>query len=58
MLRPPAAPVLRFRTSDGNWRDRWEPQRSAELPVAIELTLPRPGGAPLRIVSLVGANYQ
>lgn len=54
----PAAPMLRFRTSDGNWRDRWEPQRSAELPVAIELTLPRAGGAPLRIVSLVGANYQ
>ena len=53
-----AAPALRFRTSDGNWRDRWEPQRSAELPVAIELTLPREGGAPLRIVSLVGANYQ
>ena len=54
----PAAPVLRFRTSDGNWRDRWEPQREAELPVAIELALPRAGGAPLRIVSLVGANYQ
>lgn len=53
-----AAPVLRFRTSDGNWRERWEPQRSTELPVAIELTLPRPGGAPLRVVSLVGANYQ
>jgi general secretion pathway protein J len=56
----PAVPALRFRTSDGNWRDRWEPQRDAELPVAIELTLPasgpRAGGAPLRIVSLVGAN--
>ena len=53
-----AAPALRFRTSDGNWRDRWEPQRSAELPVAIELTLAGPGAQPLRIVSLVGANYQ
>ena len=53
-----AAPALRFRTRDGNWRDRWEPQREAELPVAIELTLPRAGGQPLRIVSLVGANYQ
>ncbi|MCA1661787.1 MAG: type II secretion system minor pseudopilin GspJ [Novosphingobium sp.] len=53
-----AVPALRFRTSDGNWQDRWEPQRSAELPVAIELSLPGPAGQPLRIVSLVGANYQ
>lgn len=51
-------PTLRFRTADGNWQARWEPQRSAELPVAIELTLPQPGGRALRIVSLVGANYQ
>ena len=53
-----SAPTLRFRTSDGNWQARWEPQRSAELPVAIELTLPRPGGRALRIVAPVGANYQ
>ena len=53
-----SAPRLRFRTSDGNWQDRWEPQRSAELPVAIELTLPQPGGQGLRVVALVGANYQ
>jgi general secretion pathway protein J len=26
--------------------------------VAIELLLPQPGGEPLRIVSLVGVNYQ
>lgn len=54
----PAPPRLRFRTSDGNWRDRWEPQRSGELPVAIELNLPQPGGKELRVVALVGANYQ
>jgi general secretion pathway protein J len=54
----PAPPRLRFRTQDGNWRDRWEPQRAAELPVAIELSLPRAGGEPLRVVALVGANYQ
>jgi general secretion pathway protein J len=29
-----------------------------ELPVAIEVLLPQPGGEPLRIVSLVGVNYQ
>lgn len=54
----PAAPVLRFRTADGVWRERWEPQRAAELPVAIELVLARAGGPPLRVVALVGANYQ
>jgi general secretion pathway protein J len=54
----PAAPTLRFRSSDGVWRGRWEPQREAELPVAIELTLAQARGAPLRVVALVGANYQ
>ena len=54
----PAPPQLRFRTRDGNWQDRWEPQRSAELPVAIELNLPQRGGQVLRVVALVGANYQ
>jgi len=53
-----AAPVLRFRTADGLWRERWEPQRLGEMPVAIELLLPQRGGPPLRIVTLVGANYQ
>jgi general secretion pathway protein J len=54
----PSPPRFRFRTSDGNWRDRWEPQRSGELPVAIELNLPQAGGKELRVVALVGANYQ
>ena len=54
----PAAPVLRFRTADGLWRERWEPQRLGEMPVAIELLLPQRAGPPLRIVTLVGANYQ
>jgi general secretion pathway protein J len=54
----PAPPRLRFRTQDGNWRDRWEPQRSGELPVAIELNLPQRGGRVLRVVAPVGANYQ
>jgi general secretion pathway protein J len=51
-------PTVRFRTSDGNWRDRWEPQLSTELPVAVELLIPQRGVPPLRIVSLVGVNYQ
>ncbi|MCX7282607.1 MAG: type II secretion system protein GspJ, partial [Novosphingobium sp.] len=53
-----AAPTVRFRSKDGNWRDRWEPQLSTELPVAVELLIPQKGAAPLRIVSLVGVNYQ
>jgi len=58
MLASAGQPTLRFRTADGAWRDRWEPQRIAELPTAIELSVPQPGGEPLRIVSLVGVNYQ
>lgn len=53
-----APPVVRFRSNDGNWHDRWEPQLSTELPVAVELLLPQQGVPPLRIVSLVGVNYQ
>lgn len=53
-----APPTVRFRTKDGNWRDRWEPQLTTELPVAIELLVPQKGVPPLRIVSLVGVNYQ
>jgi general secretion pathway protein J len=52
------APQMRFRSADGLWRDRWEPQRQAELPVAIELLLPQAAAPPLRIVAVVGANYQ
>lgn len=51
-------PSVRFRAKDGNWRDVWDPQVAAELPVAVELLLPQKGVPPLRIVSLVGVNYQ
>ncbi|MFN4135838.1 MAG: type II secretion system minor pseudopilin GspJ [Novosphingobium sp.] len=52
------APTVRFRARDGNWRDVWDPQVAAELPVAVELLVPQKGVPPLRIVSLVGVNYQ
>jgi len=45
-------------TQDGVWHDRWEPQRQTELPVAVELLLPQESGEPVRVVSLVGVNYQ
>lgn len=53
-----APPTVRFRSKDGNWRDVWQPQLTTELPVAVELLVPQIGRPPLRIVSLVGANYQ
>lgn len=53
-----SAPTLRFRGKDGLWRESWQSERATDLPVAIELLLPQPGGEPLRIVSLVGVNYQ
>lgn len=58
MLPLSGAPTVRFRSADGNWRSAWEPQRSAEMPVAVELLLPQRARPPLRIVSLVGVNYQ
>ncbi|MDF8334860.1 type II secretion system minor pseudopilin GspJ [Novosphingobium cyanobacteriorum] len=58
MLPLAAPPRLRFRMKDGLWQDRWEPERAADLPVAVELLLPQPSGEPLRAVSLVGVNYQ
>lgn len=58
VLASAGPPTLRFRGSDGTWRDRWEPQREAELPVAIEIAIPQASGEPLKIVSLVGVNYQ
>lgn len=58
MLPLTGAPTIRFRAKDGNWQSRWEPQLTTELPVAVELLLPQAGRPPLRVVSLVGVNYQ
>lgn len=58
MLTIAGAPRLRFRTPEGTWRDRWEPERETDLPTAIELLLPQPDGHELRVVAPVGANYQ
>lgn len=58
MLPAAGPPRLRFRTKDGLWHDRWESERVTDLPTAVELTLPQAGKPPLRIVSLVGVNYQ
>lgn len=52
------SPQLRFRTLDGDWRDRWEPDAPTDLPTAIELSLPQRTGEVLRIVAPVGANHR
>ncbi len=54
MARIAGTPRLRFRTPEGDWRDRWNPEKQTDLPVAIELLLPQPGGAVLRVVAPVG----
>ncbi len=50
--------ALRYRMVGGLWADEWRPERTTELPIAIEMTINRAGQAPLKILSLVGTNYQ
>lgn len=49
---------LRFRDRQGLWQDDWRPQRTDELPVAIELTLAQSGnpGTPLVLQFLVAGG--
>ncbi|MDM7957854.1 type II secretion system minor pseudopilin GspJ [Blastomonas sp.] len=64
----PSAPVailegieaarLRFRDKQGLWQPDWRPQRTDELPIAVELTLAQTGnpGAPLVLQFLVAGG--
>lgn len=49
---------LRFRDKQGQWQGDWRPQRTDELPIAIELTLAQAGnpGAPLVLQFLVAGG--
>lgn len=49
---------LRFRDKQGLWQPDWRPQRTDELPIAIELTLAQAGnpGAPLVLQFLVAGG--
>ncbi|MFN3819810.1 type II secretion system minor pseudopilin GspJ [Blastomonas sp.] len=49
---------LRFRDKQGLWQPDWRPQRTDELPIAIELTLAQVGnpGAPLVMQFLVAGG--
>jgi general secretion pathway protein J len=50
--------TLRFRDRQGLWQGDWRPQRTDELPIAIELTLAQAGnpGAPLVLQFLVAGG--
>ncbi|MFN3474500.1 MAG: type II secretion system minor pseudopilin GspJ [Blastomonas sp.] len=49
---------LRFRDKQGLWQPDWRPQRTDELPIAVELTLAQAGnpGAPLVLQFLVAGG--
>lgn len=50
---------LRYRHRNGDWLDRWAPERPADMPTAVELTIERGGAAPVTLRFLVGtAIYQ
>jgi general secretion pathway protein J len=45
---------LRYRDKEGNWRDRWDPTRPAELPRAVELVMDAQGAGVTRQLFLTG----
>jgi general secretion pathway protein J len=47
---------LRYRTRRGEWRDRWDPVRGAELPRAVELVADVAGAGVTRQLFLTGAG--
>ena len=49
---------VRFRDKQGVWQTDWRPQRTDELPIAIELTLVQTGNAarPLTLQFLVAGG--
>lgn len=51
-----AGAAFRFRGPDGGWADSWRPADPRAMPRAMELTLQRVAGEPVRLVFLVGAD--
>jgi general secretion pathway protein J len=47
---------LRYRDGKGEWRDRWTPARSTDLPRAVELVLDVERGGTIRQLFLTGAG--
>jgi general secretion pathway protein J len=45
---------LRYRDRRGEWRDRWDPNRLNEMPLAVELVIEVEGSGSIRQLFLVG----
>ncbi len=48
---------LRYRDRRGEWRDRWDPSRPADLPVAVEMVVYIEKSGPVRQLFLVGTGW-
>lgn len=48
---------LRYRDDKGEWRDRWDPDQPAPMPVAVEMLLTVGEDAPVRQLFLVGTGW-
>jgi len=46
--------VFRYRTKEGEWRERWDPTRIDEMPRAVEMVIERQGEPPVTMLFLVG----
>ncbi|PWG01524.1 type II secretion system minor pseudopilin GspJ [Sphingosinicella humi] len=47
---------LRYRDSEGEWRERWDPTQITDLPRAVEMIVDVRDGGPVRQLFLVGAG--
>ena len=63
---PPLEPVtllrgvrqlrLRYRDREGGWRDRWDPLRPVDLPLAVEMVVDTESSGSIRELFLVGTS--
>lgn len=47
---------FRYRDSEGEWRERWDPTQITDLPRAVEMVVDVRDGGPVRQLFLVGAG--
>jgi general secretion pathway protein J len=47
---------LRYRDPNGDWRERWDPTRPTDMPVAVEMVLDVERGGSVRQLFLVGTG--
>lgn len=56
LLEGVTAVRMRYRDRDGGWRERWDPTRVTDLPVAVELVVDTKDYGSVRQLFLVGAG--